>query len=186
MIGESIDLFRFPFHSLENCLLLVHRSSSSGTRIPSCPCRPAWRSQLSSSSRPRVYKSSKTRWSCALTTKKSKFRSELFPLSPRSKSKASDSNSGSLEAQSLQLVLFFLLCAEIVDFGVQSASNKTISSKLRISNVGAVAGEFSIAYKGKLPLTFVPNKEIVQPFSETIVRVDFFTNIAAQIEEKVK
>lgn len=75
---------------------------------------------------------------------------------------------------------------EIVNFGTQSANNKTISNKLKISNNGAVAGEFIIDYKGNLPISFVPNQDIIPAFSHIFIRVDFFTKETARIEEKIE
>ena len=71
--------------------------------------------------------------------------------------------------QNINKTTYFL--KEIVDFGTLSANNKTVSSRLKITNKGATAGEFSIVYKGSLPLTFVPSQDIVPAFSHTFIRV---------------
>lgn len=67
-----------------------------------------------------------------------------------------------------------------------SDNNKTVSRKLKITNSGALDGEFSINYKGDLPITFVPTKDKVPAYSESYIRVDFFTNKPEDIEEKIQ
>lgn len=65
---------------------------------------------------------------------------------------------------------------ENVDFGTQSANKKTISSSLKIINKGAIAGEFLINYKGNLPISFIPNQDIIPAFSHMFIRVISFFN----------
>lgn len=65
----------------------------------------------------------------------------------------------------------------MVDLGVNSANNKTISGTLKITNKGAVDAEFSINYKGDLPLTFSPPKGNVPAYSVFHIRVKRFVSI---------
>ena len=74
---------------------------------------------------------------------------------------------------------------EVVDFGLLSASNKTVSKKLSIRNVGALNAHYSISYKGDAAITFFPSKDVIPPNSEIQVRADLFTNKPGKIEEKV-
>jgi hypothetical protein len=64
---------------------------------------------------------------------------------------------------------------ECIDFGVQACSNKTVSKNLKIMNKGALAGQFSIDYRGSLPLSFAPQSKIVQPYSSINIKVSFFS-----------
>lgn len=61
---------------------------------------------------------------------------------------------------------------DVVDLGVNSANNKTISGTLKITNKGAVDAEFSINYKGDLPLTLSPPKGNVPAYSVFYIRVN--------------
>jgi hypothetical protein len=69
------------------------------------------------------------------------------------------------------LIYFIVNRTEIVDFGTLSAINKTVSRNLKITNKGAVDGEFIINYKGNMPITFVPFRDIVPAFSSSLIRV---------------
>ena len=71
-------------------------------------------------------------------------------------------------------IIRFNFHVEKVNFGTQSASNKTISASLKISNIGAVDGEFTINYKGNLPITFAPSKDIIPAYSDAFIRVKNF------------
>ena len=53
-----------------------------------------------------------------------------------------------------------------------SADNKTVSSRLKITNKGALDGQFSIDYKGELPIKFVPSKDTVPAYSTAYIRVN--------------
>lgn len=60
---------------------------------------------------------------------------------------------------------------EVVDFGVLSANNKTVSSRVKVTNKGALDGEFRINYTGDLPITFVPARDVVPAYSHFYIRV---------------
>jgi hypothetical protein len=80
--------------------------------------------------------------------------------------------------------IFFI--DEIIDFGMQSANNKTVSRYLRIFNKGAADGEFIINYKGPLPITFEPSMAYVPSFSELRIKVNYFTNKPIVVDEKIR
>lgn len=66
---------------------------------------------------------------------------------------------------------FISYLIDVVDFGVQAANNKTISSTLKITNTGAIDGDFVFSYKGEHTITFTPSKGTVPPYSSIDVRV---------------
>jgi hypothetical protein len=61
--------------------------------------------------------------------------------------------------------------AEVVDFGLLSASNKTVSKKFKVKNVGALDANFTVNYKGDAALTFFPSRDVIPPYSEIEIRV---------------
>lgn len=67
-----------------------------------------------------------------------------------------------------------------------SDNNKTVSKILKIRNKGARDGQFSINYKGDLPITFVPSKETIPAHSDFKVRVDFFTSRPVKLNQKIE
>ena len=73
-----------------------------------------------------------------------------------------------------------------MDFGVQSANNKTISNYITIQNNGAIDGDFVFNYKGEHTITFTPSKGSIPAYSSVNVRVELFTKIAAIVDEKIK
>jgi hypothetical protein len=61
--------------------------------------------------------------------------------------------------------------SEVVDFGLLSASNKTVSKKFKIKNVGALDANFNINYRGDAAITFCPSKDVIPPYSDIEIRV---------------
>ena len=74
--------------------------------------------------------------------------------------------------RSLLIWVFKIIFEDVVDFKVLSADNKTISNQLKITNSGAVDGEFSINYTGSLPIKFTPMRDIVPAYSVAYIRVN--------------
>ncbi len=60
---------------------------------------------------------------------------------------------------------------DFINFGVQGANFKTVSSYFQIKNNGAVEGTFSFSYKGDYTITFAPQHGSVQAFSSSTVKV---------------
>jgi hypothetical protein len=65
--------------------------------------------------------------------------------------------------------MFFV--PEVVDFGLISASNKTVSKQFKLKNVGALDGNFSINYHGDHAITFSPARDILPANGEILIKV---------------
>jgi hypothetical protein len=61
---------------------------------------------------------------------------------------------------------------DFINFGVQGANFKTVSSFFQIKNNGAVEGSFAFSYKGDYTITFTPQQGTVAAFSSTTIKVN--------------
>jgi hypothetical protein len=76
-----------------------------------------------------------------------------------------------------------LYYTEVVDFGLLSASNKTVSKKFKIKNIGALDANFTVSYKGDAAIKFFPSKDVIPPYSEIEIRVKKLNNQKIKIQK---
>lgn len=58
-----------------------------------------------------------------------------------------------------------------IDFGTLSANNRTVTRQFKITNQGAIDGQFLIDYRGSLPITFNPSEGVVSAYSTLTLTV---------------